>query len=672
MSQLPPTLPEAPLLALAGRWDLSKGEHPHHAAALQEILATLPLFPSREEYAELATLGLPIQLAERGHHSLYETGPLHASTPARLDEFPLAPVFVRDLCGRVIHTGLNPLPNPPSLPLFPRGCADVPASMGGANYLENAIFTHWNLLDIAPAAEVRLAGTEAVALRRAYPSPGSTPYKIRPNTFYADGWRLPQVARVFARPSANATALGEAFMQRWATRPEGQDYEVFYETVNGANWFEELFLQGVTVIPTLEGYNGANQVAPDFTLQGVEAGRAVAGLHTVVGQEASPLPQGTILAVKAPGFATATQVIPAQVVVSTGPSLIPTDALLPNLSLPHPHVAPNWGGCWLPTQPAHFVAPALWDWLPSGHFVQTEGPLWAPQHYVYASTNQLIRATRKPLTGCETLLELPEKLKRGFNPVVALTSYDTLHERTRQERAHSPQHPLHGTALDTLPLGQPIAPVGYHPLPKGWPTATQAALFPETRPQSSLPPCPSHLAARLAPVATPTKAPHELAKHHQALSEPFRAVLAACNHEPPSSNPLTDWLPDLPNSQLQLNVKRLFASRHYRAALTLQHGQLPAALFRFKETSLAWRRLRYRLTIKYTAALHEAETKGLSLPVAEGLAGVMPESAHIEARTGRLLGLTRVPASSAPALHRAPLPVKVAKRKTARNAHGTR
>ncbi len=672
MSQLPTTLPDAPLLALAGRWDLTKGEHPHHAAALQEIMATLPLFPSREEYQELASLGLPLGLASNGHHLVLDAGPRHAGNPGLLDEMPLAPVFVRDLCGRVIHTGLNPLPNPPSLPIFPSGCADVPASMGGAAYLENAIFSSWQLLDVAPPAGVALAGEPTVQLRRAYASPASYPYKIRPSTFYADGWRLPQIARVFARPHPAASAMAEALMHRWATRPEGQDYEAFYEAVNGANWFEELFLTGVTVIPTMEAYNGANQVAADFTLQGVEAGRAVPGLHTVVREADSPLPRGTILSVIAPGFATTTQVVPAQVEVSRGPSLEPTDALLPNLGLPHPHLVPQWGSCWLPTQPQHFAAPALWDWLPSGHFVQVSGPLWCPSHYVYASTGAMVRATRKPMEGCESLLALPDKLKHAFAPVLALTSYDTLNERTRLERAENPNHPLYGTALDTLPLGQTTASLGYHPLPSGWPQPHLAVYFPETRALGTSSQCPSNLVPRLAPLVTAAKPPSEFAKHHQVLSEPFRTTLATCNHAPVALAGPTDWLPDLPSSQLQLNVKRLFASRHYRAALTLQHGQLPAAMFKFKEASLAWRRLRYRLCIKYPAALQEAETKGLNLGVAEGLAGVMPDDAHTQAHKIRQIGLTRVPVTNAPALHSQPLPVKVKKYRTIKHAHGTR
>jgi hypothetical protein len=638
---------------------------------LAENLAKLPLFPSLEEYRELASLGLPIQLALHGHHTVVDAGPRHASQPELLDEMPLAPVFVRDLCGRVIHTGLLPLPTLPQLPLFPAGCADVPASMGGAGYLEQAVFTLWTLLDISPPAGVAGAGLGGQLLRAAYAHPGAYPYKIRPNTFYADGWRLPQVPRVFTRRGPNAEALGDAFMHRWTSRPANQTYEAFYESVEGERWYEELFLEGVTIIPTLEAYNGAFQVNDDYSLQGVEAGRAVPGLHTVVEQRDSTQPLGTILDVIAPGFGTATRVVPAQVVVSRGPSLIPSNALLPNLSLPHPHVAAAWGACWLPTQPQHFAAPALWDWQPDGHFCQISGPLWCPQHYVYAATMPLVRATRRPLPECETLLQLPETLKRGFAPAIAQTWYDTLHERTRQERQGAPSHPLTGTALDPLPLAQSIASLGYHPLPSHWPTPLQAAMFPEMRHQGGQNACPAELAGRLAPTATPTKSATELAKHHQALSEPMRASLTAANQTEPSNSP-PDWLPELPASQLQLNVKRLFANRHYRATLTLMDGTLPAALFRFKEAALSWRRLRYRLVSKYPAAWLQAETQGLALSNAEGLAGVMAESSHQQAKELRQHGLTRVPAPNAPALQPGAHAVKVGRRKASSKRHGTR
>jgi hypothetical protein len=115
------------------------------------------------------------------------------------------------------------------------------------------------------------------------------------------------------------------------------------------------------------------------------------------------------------------------------------------------------------------------------------------------------------------------------------------------------------------------------------------------------------------------------------------------------------------SSQLQLNVKRLFANRSYRNALNTMHAKLPEALFRFKENTLAWRRLRYRLVSKYPAVWLEAERRHISLQMAEDLTGVVPDTAHTEARAQILAqsGCTKVPARFAPALHNGLKPAKL-------------
>jgi hypothetical protein len=526
--------------------------------------------------------------------------------------------------------------------------------------LEECVFTHFTRLEIAPAAGVQAAG-EKTLLRSLYANPAAYPYKLRPNTFYADGWRLPQLARVFARRVAGADEAAAALMQRWVARPEGQDYEAFYEAQGGAAAFEDLFLKGVTPIPTFEAYNGAYTVAEDYTVQSVEGGRAVSGLHQIMAQEVGMQPAGTILKVLVPGFVTATQVVPAQVVVSSGINLTPVDALLPNLALPHPHVAPHWGACWLPTKPRHFALPAVWDWLPNGHFAQVSGPLWCPQHYVYASTLPLVRATRKPLPECPGLLALTPALKKAFAPAVAQTTYDTISERTQVERAAQPHHALLGSALDPLPLAQPVVPLGYQALPASWPKPSQAAWFPSVGGQPSA--CPAEMAPRLAPMGVPVLPAEGLKNHHNVLSESLRQALQIAENPTATDDPHTSWLPDLPNSQLQLNVKRLFANRNYRAALTLCDGTLPTALYRFKEKALAWRRLRHRLVAKYPAALLHAESHALGLSDAEVLAHTMADDVQEKAMVAKQGGLTRVPAPSALPLHQAPKPVKL-KRKS--------
>jgi hypothetical protein len=653
-------------MALATRWQLGVGEHPSLAAPLAEILNAQNPFVSESEWAQMNTLGLPLQICTHGHHVLADTATRHAAVPSLVDEFPLAPLFVRDLAGRVIHTGLLPLPSAPATPVFPAGCYDVPATMVGAGYIESTIFTAFQLLEVAPPQGVEMAGS-GHTVSATYAHPERYPYKIRPLTFYADGWRLPQVARLFVRavPATEEPKRNEAarqLMAAWESRPQGQNYDGFYEANNGAIWFEELFLQGVTIIPTFEGYNGVYDVAPDFSIQNVEAGRAVNGLHTVVGRVASSKPAGTIIDVKRPGYATRSHIEPAEVVVSSGPSMVPADALIPNLALPHPHVAPVWGACWLPTQLHHFAEPALWDWSPTGVFWQVAGPLWCPQHYVYGSTATIVRQARKPVEENTALLQLPEKLKSRFHPALGAMTYDALNERTRQERMHHPDHPLYASALDSIMLPTPLAGVGYHALPAGWPAIGQASYLSGTGVTSgpSVGVCPPGLAARLAPQVTPLadSQGQTLLRHHVAISEPARQAYQAASRgilasEGEGNQPESDvpaWLPDIPASELMLNVKRLFASRATRQALSAYHPKLPAALFRFKEAALGWRRLRYRLFVKYPALWNAAHAPGQTLVTVENQANSVTDDQHTAAREQRM-GLRQVgrAASSVPA-----------------------
>lgn len=639
------------LRASCGYWDLSLGHHPHLAGHLAE-LGSKPLYPTAEEWRDLAELDLPMALGNRGHHILADKTYLYAADPSRPDEWPLAPLFVKDLAGRMIHTGLMPLPTPPSTPTFPAGCADVPKETPVAGLLENAIFTLYRRLEIGPTRHVQLAGQPELELQAAYAQPASYTYKLRPDTYYQDGWRLPQVARLYARavPQAQAEAAVQEFMSRWQSRPAEQDYETFHEANHGDTWFEDLFTRGVTVIPTLEAYNGCYHVADDYTVENVDPGRAVAGLHQVVGRQESNLPAGTILQVTQPGYVTHTQVVPAQVIVSDGTGFAAQDMpepLLPNLAMPHPRVSPTWGAVWLPTHPQHFAEPALWDWDESGHFIQVSGPLWDPLHYTYASTQSIVRATRKPVEDNAQIFTLPEAMRYRFHPVVDQTWYDTVNERTAQERAKSLDHPLYGSVLDSLPLGVKVAGVGYHPLPAALEYDLDPAVFPNLHPRHRVAPCPEELRKRLAPLAVPAMEGPQLSRHHVIVSEPMRNVLMQATAAPAmawwgketengSSNSVTRtqmqaqaapaMLPEMAASQLLINVKRLFANRKYRQALQANSPTLAAALFRFREAALSWRRLRYRLFTKYPAVWVQAWVQGLDLSVAETLlATVQPE-----------------------------------------------
>jgi hypothetical protein len=636
---------EGQLLALAGCWDLRRGDHPSLAKYLAVDLhdgARLPRFPNATQWADLAPLQLPLRLVTHGHHVLQDAGPrqtLSGNWEAP-DEIPLAPVFVRDLAGRVIHTGLDPLPTVPDAPLFPAGCADVAASTPGAEVIENALFVTLRRLEVGMGVGATLAGQPEVPLQVVYGRPEDYPYKLRPDTFYQDGWRLPQVARLFARKTESAAALaaGEGFLtawQQWCDQhgPDA-DYEQFYESKGGAAWFEELFLAGCTVIPTVEAYNGHYTVADDYTVADVSPGRAVAGLHVVVAEIPSPLPRGTILSVKAPGFVTAQHVQPAQVVISEGGASaggIPT-ALLPDLRLPHPRLAPaSWDAVWLPTHPGHFAAPALWDWQSSGHFAQVSGPLWDPLHYVYASTATLVRATTRPHPKHPHVYVLPEKFRTRFHPVVALTWVDEVNQVTAAARTEL--HPWHGSQLDSMPLGRTVAPVGYHPLPALYEPEIALDYFPQLQPQHALVQlgqCPAKLTSRLAP---PAKREAPLAGVDPApvvIMQNMRQLFSLAGHMAPHA--VAMLLPELPASQLQLNVKRLFANRHYRRALAGVSATLGAGLFHMREAALAWRRKRYRLFTRYPAGWVVAQQQGLDIHTAESLLGTLEDAAHAQAR----------------------------------------
>ncbi|MBI1308517.1 MAG: hypothetical protein GC129_01485 [Proteobacteria bacterium] len=662
---MPETLNAQQLRVLAGCWDLRRGDHPHLARHLTELANQKP-FPGLEEWQSLAQLDLPLTLTAHGHHILQDATYLHAANPAQLDEWPLAPVFVRDLAGRVIHTGLLPLPTPPATPIFPAGCEDITIATPGAELVENAIFTTYRRAEIAPAAGVQLAG-QSLQLRAVYPQPVQTPYKLRPDTFYQDGWRLPQTTRLFAKQvdATLAQKSAQSFTARWHKRPKNQPYEEFYESNGGAAWYEELFLQGVTIIPTLEAYNGIYQVGEDYRILGVEAGRAVSGLHQVVNQQDSPEPAGTILDVVQPGYVTTAQVFPAQVVVSNGAAYNPAQApqpMLPNLSLPHPRVAAVWGAVWLPTHPAHFVEPALWDWDAGGHFVQISGPLWDPVHYTYASTQSLVRAARHPVADNPFVFTLPEAMKQRFYPAIAQNWYDTINERTGQERSKDYTHPLYGSALDSLPLGQTVATLGYHPLPAGLEYELDPAVFPNLHPHNRVGACPAALQSRLVPLAKLAMEESQLSRHHVVVGEPLREALRIASQAPvqrgaPSgaegdvalqANAMAApaWLPEINASQLFINVKRLFANRLYRQNLQQRSPTLSSALFRFREAGLAWRRLRYRLFVKYPAIWVQAWAQGVDLSTAEGLLAQITPEQHALVTLARAKSVTVVPLAS--------------------------
>jgi hypothetical protein len=655
---------------LAGRWALDQGYHPYLSRTLSS-LAKLPAFPSAEEKELIAQLELPVAFDTFGHHTIVDKGFAKQALPeggltTGGDEYPLAPLFVRDLCGRIIHTGIMPLLAPPDVPLFPAGCHPLAE---GAAWVEEVLFLTYRRLDCSAEPREFLAGEDNLQLRALYAQPSSYPFKLRPDTFYADGWRIPQVARVFAKAAApvQTQQLAQEFAQRWQSRPANQTYEEFYDQNEGDTWYAQLFEKGCTIIPTLEAYNGVYHISPEYVATEVEPGRVVKGLHEVVERRASTQPVDTIIDVVEPGWVTATSIHPAKVIVSDGSGWVPPaeeQPLLPNLTWPHSRTSPVWGDVWLPTQPHHFAEPAIWDWDANGHFIQVKGPLWDPLHYVYASTAALVKAQRRPLEGQPRLYALPETLKNQFYPVVAQTWFDAINERTAQQRLENPAHPLYGSGIDQVPLMKTVATLGYHPLPLGLEYELEPAHFPNRHPRHRVPACPPHLQSRVVGLAELKIDAQELQRYNVILSETQRAGLAEAENRAerddftiltPQQSPvqakiLPCWLPELAQSKLMINIKRLFANKAYRQALQqvatqLGVSTLPGEFYHFREAALAWRRLRYRLFVKYPAIWQKAYVEGLDLATAEIQISTFDADLHAAVKQGRrnLLGVKAVP-----------------------------
>jgi hypothetical protein len=606
------------LPGLALRLDLGRGEHPsllRNAGAMHR----LPAFPDDKQRHTLGSLDLPVALTHSGHHRLIDQAYLGAA--GQEDGWPLAPVYVRDLAGRVIHTGLNPLPVIPEGPLMPFSCAALETDAPGADLLEQVFLTDFRRLELAHGAGIPLTGRPDTLMQAQYDQPHRYPYKLRVDSFYIDGFRLPQVERLFVEegdPLA-ARAMGEEMLARWKTRGDG-DYEAFHDEMGGEAWVERMFVGGCTLIPTMEGYNGFFKVTGDFGMADVWPGAAVEGLHEVVEIVADDSPAGTILKVIAPGYATREGIMMAKVVASDGSGYVSPHAadpapLWPDPALPHTRLAKG-AEVWLPTHPSHFEVPALWDWDAEGHFRQVTGPLWDPVHYVYASTQKIIRAFRHAMPENPLLAKVPEEMRPLFHPVVAQTWYDTISTATASQRgSQAVQTPLAQSALDMVPLGKVVAGVGYHPLP----TALEYELDPFVMPELSPRHAPEAAPGEVAPVIASSMDVATAQKLLAVTPEPARmALLAPALWEEKgvaypqlgrykAESPLPEaparvgfcYLPDLPTSELMVNVKRFFANRATRNGLASLGAGVPEAMFAFREEALAWRRTRHRLARKY-------------------------------------------------------------------------
>lgn len=524
--------------ALASRYRIRLGEFP--AMPRGEAFWFREPFDRAFHSGVSDTLQIPAAGTTDGHNLATDSNILDS---LNVDPWvPLSPLFVRDLCGRTVYTGYGPELKPaaewqdylpvdmasgkldgarlnPFVPqvVFPRFCRDV-REMEGRNLLENVFLTKFRCLEcgLSPNVVQSVADEEdeaSVAL--AYSGANLYPYKLRLDTFYIDGWRLPQTQMVFVKTHntnpRDATQAGADFLKAWQEREPGTGYEDWLHEMGGQDRLERLYQRGCTVIPTFDACNGFNVVDRDFGLDDYWPGRAVPGLHDTVEERADKSPAGTILQVVSPGYVTHDDIVMAQVIVSDGSGYVSSNAadplpLLPNLNLPHSRTLADWEAVWVPTHPEHFERPALWGWdsTDSGRFVQISGPLWDPLHYYYGSVDEVLRAYENPLPPEENrwLVEVPDHMRDRFYPVLPLPGFDTMSAsvyRHRREANLLPRSCLHRVDTARLTAGS-----GYHPLPPEFEFELEPFWFPLTHPLNrDISPCPEELTERLVPIITP-------------------------------------------------------------------------------------------------------------------------------------------------------------------------
>ncbi|HEX2859716.1 MAG TPA: hypothetical protein VHP58_05930 [Alphaproteobacteria bacterium] len=412
---------------------------------------------------------------------------------------------------------------------FPKTCRST-IGLQGVDELETVFLTRFRQLEIAQQPGLSASGG-AEAEVGVYERANLYPYKLRPDTFYIDGYKLPQTSMLFARGADEgviatvAEKLGEDLLYKWSHRDTSKNWEKFSAEQGGEAWIEDLFTKGCTIIPTFEAHNGYNVVSTDFELTDYWPGRAVLGLHSIVEMKPSKAPPGTILEVLEPGFVTATVVRPARVVISDGSRYVSPHGndivpMLPNLYLPHGRTIADWNSCWLPTHPGHFEEPALWgyDILDTGRFVQLSGPLWDPLHYYYASTDPMLRAFNTPGSANGSVKVPPEMLNR-FYPMAAPEGFDTFDTAELQRRIQNNIYPK--TAIVRHRNEKPGCDFGYHPLPSEYEYEFDPFWMPDQHPHNrGQGTCPENLLSRLAPVIIP---PIGVQAYRQTLKVPEEA-----------------------------------------------------------------------------------------------------------------------------------------------------
>lgn len=499
-------------------WDKTKGEHFFDDFKHKKVICKK--IRKKEDLSE-SILESNFVVKPRGDvfgHMMIKD---NTTTNANLTEnlYPIMPNYVRDLAGRIICIA-ECFPKNKEVSKskrFPDGSFCINSSYEGYDLIENVFFSSFRTLDMSPEPVDDVSGQNDSEFLFTYPNPNLHPYKLRPDTFYQDGWRLPQTEMLYYRKSPDGSVTESAvrdFLIKWDSSINHDDYESFYEECGGEEYFEDLFNKGVTLVPTLEGYNANAMVDRDFNLIDFNVGKYVSEFHDLVEYVDSELPAGSIVCVLEPGFLTHAQLRKAKVIVSNGllynsPNSIDPDPLYLDLKLPHSRASSKWGDVYVPTHPKHFELPAIWGWdFKTGMFLQERGPVWDPLHYFYESCEDIIYYYQDDvMDGNKWLYAVPEDMKLKFHPVVPFDGYDILDAFEKVDRLDYLARPYtmckrHSEELFT-------ANIGYHPMPVEFEYEIDPWVIPELSPvQRVLADVPLNIRDRLADVIicnTPAK-----------------------------------------------------------------------------------------------------------------------------------------------------------------------
>ncbi|HAG52195.1 MAG TPA: hypothetical protein DCL21_00210 [Alphaproteobacteria bacterium] len=455
-------------------WDMSKGEHFFKGFKYKNVICRKVKDISIVDDAVANSSFAVRPIGDVSGHMLVEDCTL-SSLNSTDSNIPIMPNYVRDLAGRVICIAeCYPLQKEASkTKLFPIGAFLMDENVEGSDLLENVFFSQFRTLDMSYEERYGLSGHEDINLHFAYDSANLHPYKLRVDSFYQDGWRIPQTEMLYVNKNEDGSVTESAlsdFKARWFHSENQNNYEAFYQECGGEDYFEKLFEAGVTLVPTLEGYNANPLVDRDFNLVDYTVGKYVPDLHDLVNYVDSELPIGCIVKVVEPGYLTHKETVPAKVIVSNGSQYVSghsadPEPLFPDLRLPHQRISSKWGDVHVPTHPKHFETPSIWGWdFKTGMFLQERGPIWDPLHYFYESVDDIIHYYQdEPMDDNYWLYEVPSEMKMRFYPVMPFEGFDILDNFEKEDRLEYLTRPYSTCKRYTENVFS--ANIGYHPMP---------------------------------------------------------------------------------------------------------------------------------------------------------------------------------------------------------------